>query len=89
MPNALLEAMMMGFLCISTNCSGVPEFIEDGKNGILVDKNDIPGLAGAMIRLSEDKNLRETIANNAMKKAEEWKLEKIIKKWEDLFDLNS
>ena len=89
MPNALLEAMMMGLPCISTNCSGVPEFIEDGKNGILVDKNDIPGLAGAMIRLSEDKNLRETIANNAMKKADEWKLEKIIKKWEDLFDLNS
>ena len=45
MPNALLEAMMMGLPCISTNCSGVPEFIEDGKNGILVDKNDIPGLA--------------------------------------------
>ena len=42
-----------------------------------------------MIRLSEHKNLRETLANNAMKKAEEWKLEKIIKKWEDLFDLNS
>ena len=86
MPNALLEAMMMGLSCISTNCSGVPEIIEDGKNGILVAKNDISGLAGAMMRLSEDKNLREIIAINAMKKAEEFKLDKIVKKWEELFE---
>ena len=86
MPNALLEAMMMGLSCISTNCSGIPEIIEDGKNGILVEKDDITGLVEAMIRLSEDKNLRENIGINAMKKSEEWKLETIVKKWENLFE---
>ena len=86
MPNALMEAMMMGLPCISTNCSGVPEIIEDEKNGILIEKGDISGLARAMLRLSEDKVLREKIRRNGMRKSEEWKLEKIIKKWENIFD---
>lgn len=86
MPNALMEAMMMGLPCISTNCSGIPEIIDNEKNGILVEKGDICGLARAMLRLSEDKNLREKIGKNAMRKAEEWQLEKIVKKWENLFE---
>jgi len=32
--NALLEAMMMGLACISTNCAGSDEVITDGQNGI-------------------------------------------------------
>ena len=86
MPNSLMEAMMMGLPCISTNCSGVPEIIENEKNGLLVEKGDKSDLARAILLLSEDKLLREKIKKNAMRKAEEWKLEKIMKKWESLFD---
>jgi len=85
MPNALMEAMMMGLPCISTNCSGLSEIIENEKNGILVEKGDISGMARAMLRLSEDNLLREKIGRNAMRKSEEWKLERIVKKWEALF----
>ena len=55
------------------------------KRGILVEKGDISGLARAMLRLSEDNLLREKIGRNAMRKSEEWKLERIVKKWEALF----
>ena len=85
MPNALMEAMMMGLPCISTNCSSLPEIIDNEKNGILVEKNDVSGLARAMLRLSEDEVLREKIRKNAIRKSEEWKLDKIVKKWEALF----
>ena len=85
MPNALMEAMMMGLPCISTNCSSLPEIIDNEKNGILVEKNDVSGLARAMLRLSEDEVLREKIRKNAIRKSEEWKLDKIVKKWETLF----
>ena len=86
MPNALMEAMMMGLPCISTNCSGVSEIIEHEKNGILVEKGDVEGLAREMIRLCEYNELREKIGKNAKIKAEEWKLDKIVQKWEALFD---
>ena len=36
----------------------------------------------SMIRLNEDKNLMENFGINAMKKAEEFKLDKIMKKME-------
>ena len=85
MPNALMEAMMMGLPCISTNCSSLPEIIDNEKNGILVEKGDLSGLARAMLRLSEDEVLREKLRKNAMRKSEEWKLDKIVKKWETLF----
>ena len=85
MPNALMEAMMMGLPCISTNCSGLSEIIENEKNGILVEKGDISGMARAMLRLSEDQILREKIGKNAMRKSEEWQLDKIVHKWEALF----
>ena len=85
MPNALMEAMMMGLPCISTNCSSLPEIIDNEKNGILVEKDDVSGLARAMLRLSEDEILREKIRRNAMRKSEEWRLDKIVSKWEELF----
>jgi len=86
MPNALMEAMMMGLPCISTNCSGVSEIIEHEKNGILIEKGDEVSLAREMTRLCENKELREKIGKNARIKAEEWKLDKIVQKWEALFD---
>lgn len=45
-PNALLEAMTMGMICVSTRCKTGPESIVDnGKTGFLVDVNDYESLA--------------------------------------------
>lgn len=49
--NALLEAMMIGLPCISTNCAGSDEYITNNKNGMLVPVGDIDALSSSMMEL--------------------------------------
>ena len=67
MPNALMEAMAMGFACISTDCPcGGPNFlIKDGENGLLVPVADRIKLTEAMIKLAESKEYRNMLGENA------------------------
>lgn len=55
MPNALLEAMVIGIPCISTDCpSGGPlELIKDGENGYLTKVGDVTEMANKMELLLE------------------------------------
>lgn len=85
MPNALMEAMMMGLPCISTNYNGVRDIIFDGINGLLVPLGDVSSLGRAMCRLSDDEKLQKKLRRGARLKSEEWKTERIVKKWEELF----
>jgi glycosyltransferase involved in cell wall biosynthesis len=85
MPNALMEAMMMGLPCISTNCSGIGEIICNEIDGLLVPKEDVSSLSKAMCRLSDDKALQNKLREAARIKAEAWKTETIAEKWEELF----
>ena len=60
-PNVLLEALAMELAVVTTPVSGIPEVIEDGVNGLLVEPGDAPALAQAIRRLLDDAVLRETL----------------------------
>jgi glycosyltransferase involved in cell wall biosynthesis len=51
MPNGVLESMAAGVPVVATRVGGIPEAIEDGRNGLLVPPADAPALAGAIRRL--------------------------------------
>ena len=53
-PVALMEAMAAGVPVISTDVSGVPELIQDGRNGRCVPPQDVGALRGALERLLGD-----------------------------------
>jgi glycosyltransferase involved in cell wall biosynthesis len=59
----LLEAMLCRTAVIATRVNGIPEFINDGETGILVDADDARSLAAAMIRLNEDRDFRVALAD--------------------------
>lgn len=64
-PVAILEALVSGVPVISTRHAGIPEVVEDGKTGIIVDERDIPGMAAAMKRLATDPNLADKMGKTA------------------------
>ena len=60
---APLEAMAAGCAVIYTVNSSGPELIADGKNGLLVNPDDVNAIAKAISRLVENSEFRESIAN--------------------------
>lgn len=60
-PVALMEAQALGRACVATPVSGIPELIEDGRNGLLVAPGDAPALAAALARLAADRALCERL----------------------------
>jgi len=76
-PIVLLEAMASGKPVIATNVGGIPYMIEDGKNGFLVNYGDIEGLAEKILKLMNDKKLRDFIAENGKKTAMKYSWENI------------
>jgi colanic acid/amylovoran biosynthesis glycosyltransferase len=51
LPTAICEAMACGLPVISTRHSGIPEIIDDGENGFLVEERDIDGIFARMASL--------------------------------------
>jgi len=67
----VLEAMAAGKPIIATSVGGIPELIESGQNGILVEAGDEGKLASAIVKVLSDKSLARVIGENNMKKVRE------------------
>jgi len=67
-PLALLEAMAAGKAVIFSDLSCARNIIKDGENGLLVKPADIDSLSEAILRLSNDRRLRESFGLNAKEK---------------------
>ena len=83
MPNALIEAMSVGLLCISTDCPiyGPRMLIKPGENGYLVPIKDRVALFNAMIEALADSTTSDLIRKNALGIIDTLDAEIISKKW--------
>jgi D-inositol-3-phosphate glycosyltransferase len=59
---SVLEAQATGVAVIGTSAGGIPDFVFDGDNGMLVPPRDVDALAKALDRLVTDGELRARIA---------------------------
>ncbi|MEJ8757027.1 glycosyltransferase family 4 protein [Pontibacter sp. H259] len=67
---AVLEAMVAGTPVVAGENSGfIPELLENGKSGLLCDITSPDAMAACVIKLLENDNLREDLAQNARKYA--------------------
>jgi glycosyltransferase involved in cell wall biosynthesis len=62
MPNALLEAMAAGCLCIGSDAGGIPEVIVDGESGVILPRWELHRLGDVALEwLSGDAARRDSV----------------------------
>lgn len=83
-PMGVIEAMSAGICVVSTYVGGIPDAIENNKEGLLVKAGDIEALANALINLIQDREL-----NNKLAIAGKIKFEKFFSKQAILPQLQS
>ncbi len=80
---AVAEAMACGKPIIATNCSSIPELVEDGKNGFLCEMNNVDDFAEKIKKISSNKRLRKAIyERNINKIRDNFSIEKMEEKYE-------
>jgi glycosyltransferase involved in cell wall biosynthesis len=67
--NASIEAMAVGLPVIATNMGGIPDIVEHGTTGLLVEPADGLDLAAALTRLSNSRSDRESFGKAARERA--------------------
>jgi glycosyltransferase involved in cell wall biosynthesis len=65
LPLSLVLAMGAGLPVVASRVAGIPEVVEDGRTGLLVDPGDAPQLGTALARLAADSSLRADLGDAA------------------------
>lgn len=81
LPNALMEAMAVGLPVVAFGVGGIPEIVEDGVTGILVEPGDVSGLASAIERIADDPEWRSRAGALARERMTDFS-------WESVVELN-
>ena len=86
LPISALEAMAASLPVIITDTGGVREIVFEGKTGFLVSCGDVSAMAGKLICLLRDKDLRRWIGQNAKRSlGSDFSLEDMIKNTENFY----
>ena len=65
LPMSLIEAFSVGLPVLATNAGGIREVIEDGVNGMLMERT-VEALAGALMRVHDDRELLRRLSDGAL-----------------------
>ena len=83
-PNVLAEAMSHGCACVAFDCkTGPSDMIENGKNGLLVEANNISKLGKKIDYLIKDEKIREEFFGESLKIKVKLDIDVISEKWEN------
>lgn len=87
LPNALLEAMSLGKASVITSVGGIPEAINHGGNGFLVQPGNPDELARCLLRLLDEPSLRHRLGEAAQATyRDKFRPELMAKRLEECFE---
>lgn len=90
---AILEAMAAKCAVVASKTGGIPQMIEDGKTGILINPKDADSLKQGLQKVLEDAELCRKMGEHARKKVEtefsiEKNMEKLLKIYRKVLELS-
>ena len=85
-PVSVMEAMALGLPVVSTNPGGIPFLIEQERDGLLVDVNDVEAMVAKIRLLLRDPNHAISLAKAARSKVEGFDWDQVKLKWQELLD---
>lgn len=84
---AILEAMFHGCPAVSTRVGGIPEVVEDGATGLLVEPGDAAALSAALEALASDAPRRRAMGAAARERARAlFSAERVVPLYEALYE---
>jgi glycosyltransferase involved in cell wall biosynthesis len=86
MGSVLIEAAACGVPIAATTAGGIPEVVDDGETGLLVAPRHPEGLAANLLRLIDDKELRERLSNEGLKRISRFGLTRMANDMERIYD---
>ena len=85
-PNSVIEAMAARLPVVATHVGGIPEIIEDGRNGLLVPPRNDEALAAALLRVIDTPAHAAALADAARQTIERrYSYERMVKEFETLY----
>jgi glycosyltransferase involved in cell wall biosynthesis len=86
-PTTILEAMGCGTPVVATRVGGIPEQIEDGVTGFLVEAQDPAAMAEGVTELQKNRPLREAMGVNSSQRARDlFSLERMVDTYLDWYE---
>jgi glycosyltransferase involved in cell wall biosynthesis len=83
---AVAEAMACGLPVVASDCSAIPELIDEGKGGFLCPVGDINAFAEKINLLADSPKLRSEMGEYNRTKVEKmFTLDRMVKEYQDLF----
>lgn len=82
---AAMEAMASGKPVVAVDAGALKELCQDGRNGFLCEKDDVDGVADALLKLVEDEKLREKFGKESLKIAKTHDIDYTLDRFEEIY----
>jgi glycosyltransferase involved in cell wall biosynthesis len=82
----LAEALYLGTPVVTTRVGGIPEIVDDGRDGVLVPPSDAGALASALTSLARSPELRRSLSGAGRAKVlERFRFDRMVAQYESVY----
>ena len=82
----IIEGMSVGKPVVATRAGGVPEFVRDGSDGLLVEPGDSAELAGVLMKLFGDADERHRLGTHALEAVKRFRVSHHVEQMMEIYE---